>query len=80
VYAVSILSVDSTVLESDRAADQRLGTQAGEQKRQQCPDCARQESACDQTLFHAAGLVAGEAEQMACVVYELVHVGVTAEQ
>ena len=43
-------------------------------------ECAGQEAARDYTLLHVSGSVAGEAEEMPCVVHELVHMGVAAEE
>ena len=73
VHAVRLLGFGSTVLKSDRAAYHRFGAQAGENKRQHRGDRARKETACDQTLLHAAGSVAGKAEEVPRVVHELVH-------
>jgi hypothetical protein len=77
VYAMGLGDVGAAVLIRDRASDDRLDT--GEQESQYRRDCARHQTACNQTLFHAASSVTGEANQVACVVYELVHVRVTAK-
>jgi hypothetical protein len=74
VHAASVRRVGATVLIFDRAADNGLGEETGEQERQCAGDCPRQEPTYDQTPLHTADSVAGEAKQMACVVDELVHV------
>lgn len=74
VYAVSHGDIRAAVLILDCAADNGLGEDAGEQERQHRAGHPRQQTACDQTLLHVAGSVAGEAEQMPCVVDELVQV------
>lgn len=79
VHTLSVRSFDPAFFELDGTADDRLGEQTAEHKRQHCTDCTRQHTARYQTLLHGCGSVAGEAEQMPCVVEELVHVGVAAE-
>ena len=74
MHALGILGLDATVFVSDGATDNRLGADAGESEGQYRGDGARQETACDQALLHAAASVTGKAEQMPCVVHELVHV------
>ncbi len=81
VHTLRLRGLGAAVLVRDGAPDYRLGAQAGEHERQYGAHQTRQETARDQTLLHVGEpLVAGETEQMPCVVHEFVHVRVTAEQ
>ena len=75
VHTLRLLRLGAAVLVRDGAPDYRLGAQAGEHECQYGAHQAGQESARDQTLLHVgSALMAGEPEQMPCVVHEFVHV------
>jgi hypothetical protein len=79
MHTMRVFGFDAGIFESDGAADDRFSEYAGEHERQDSANRAGQETPQYQTLLHAGCSVAGEAEQMAGVVEELVYVGIATE-